>query len=169
MTLPCIIMLALNRYRTEVLRNSRMRLAKGFFLPVFVAQISDLSLPSTIGPSSDRHCAGIGPRFSGSFFRRNNNFSRLFQLYEATLESFGKKSKLSKWQNLDFEKKNSRMRLAKGFFLPVFVAQIGDLPLPCTIGPASERHLTQVLPSLFGEEKLLFRLLLAFFDRLKVF
>ena len=32
---------------------------------------------------------------------------------------------------------NSRMRLAKGFFLPVFVAQIGDLPLPCTIGAAS--------------------------------
>ena len=61
------------------------------------------------------------------------------------------------------------MRLAKGFFLPVFVAQIGDLPLPCTIGAASERHRTQVLPSLFGEEKSLFRLLSAFFDQLKSF
>ena len=30
------------------------------------------------------------------------------------------------------------MRLAKGFFRPVFVAQIGDLPLPFTIGRASD-------------------------------
>ena len=46
----------------------------------------------------------------------------------------------------------SRMRLAKGFFLPFFVAQIGDLPLPCTIGPASSRHRTEVLWRLFAKK-----------------
>ena len=56
----------------------------------------------------------------------------------------------------------SRMRLAKGFFLPFFVAEIDDLPLPSTIGPPSDRHDPEVLPSFFDKEKSLFRFLSAF-------
>ena len=66
--------------------HSRMRLAKGFFLPVFVAQIGDFKLPCTIGRASAGHRAGIGRRFSRSFFRRNNNFLYLFQLYKVKQE-----------------------------------------------------------------------------------
>ena len=82
-----------------------MRLAKGFFLPVLVAQIANLSLPFTLGRVWAGSPAGLGRRFSGG-----------------SLKAF---------------LKNSRMRLAKGFFLPVLVAQNADLSLPSALGRVS--------------------------------
>ena len=61
-------------------RNSRMRLAKGFFLPVLVAQNADLSLPSALGPVSGRSRAEVLRRFFGSFFQRNKHFLGFFSI-----------------------------------------------------------------------------------------
>ena len=69
------------------------------------------------------------------------------------------------------------MRLAKGFFLPVFVAQIGDLPLPCTIGRASDGHRAGIRrasdggsPGAFFKERRIFEVSFSFMGpALKVF
>ena len=60
---------------------------------------------------------------------------------------------------------HSRMRLAKGFFLPVFVAQIGDFKLPCTIGRASAGG----SPEAFFEEITIFQASFSILRLLKKF
>ena len=79
--------------------NSRMRLAKGFFLPLIAAGMrSKFCRPASGGRRPD-----VGPRFSGTRFVNINSFFTLFNPRRIS---------------------NSRMRLAKGFFLPFIAAEI---------------------------------------------
>ena len=76
-----------------------MRLAKGFFLPLIAAGMRS----KFCRPASGRLRAGFGRRFSEMRFVDINSFFSLFYPRQTS---------------------NSRMRLAKGFFLPFIAAGV---------------------------------------------